>query len=774
MPTRVKVTPSTTTPTHSLSISDGSQSWGLILVDGPRSIQENSISPSTLLINSQGKRYGDFDPSMSHIEQMDWSGGRANENFTTDEARYFDSQNLWTTTPETTMPSLQWKYATGYRGQDAHQLSTVYNWRPLIGKHYSMLFVASTSYSADKAYVWIRRVGTPGDITVSIHDEGGGSTPGAVLKTISISAANVPDVLAGLQVFDWAGTVALTATTNYHISVHGADTDNAAAHWEVMCGTDLLASWGNTSADGTTWTNSPDQLYFRVVDTDTDRTWKFFLKAGVLYAVDIKASGASQLYSESGGVFTEVATTGLGTVTDAAVNNGVVYFAQGESTNIRKWSGAAFSDEGTSKATFLWSFYDGTAGSVLWRANTVAGTAANISRAPSGTYAGTLTFATAINVGDFTYPITGLVDYNNYLWVMKQDSLWQIVADKPTKLSVGLDDAPSPANGAASVAHGLFLIFSFLGSVERLYSTTLDDIGPGRGAGLPSGRQGYVSSMESVISTLFVAIDAGDAGTSSVLAFDGINYHEVWRAPKAGKRIRNIKWQPGTLTTRPRLWIECGGDIIYVTYPLNTFNPLRDSGIYFAPEGVLTSATFDMGASRLPKLYKDLTVISKNLDGVCKIALDYQMDDDIGTDTWITMGDFLLSPSDTQAIDEGKRYAMRFRYRLQTNDALLPPIIKATVLEGVARTPVKYQWVLRVKTSSIQSTFTGSPDHKPDALLTWLKEKAGNAEVLHMHSSIKAMDGKIVMAEPPTVMRDFSNSILKFWGGQVVIVLREA
>jgi hypothetical protein len=277
-----------------------------------------------------------------------------------------------------------------------------------------------------------------------------------------------------------------------------------------------------------------------------------------------------------------------------------------------------------------------------------------------------------------------------------------------------------------------------------------------------------------VISSLFVAIDAGDGGTSSVLSFDGINYHEVFRAPEVGKRIRSIKWQPGTLSVRPRLWIDCGGDIVYVTFPMNTFNPMRDNGIYFCPEGVLTSATFDMGASRLPKLFKDLTLISKNMDGVNKVALDYQIDDDIGTDTWIALGDFLLSPSDTLAIDEGKRYAIRFRYRLQTNNALVPPIVKATVLEGVSRTPVKYQWVLRIKTSSIQSTFSGSPDHKPDDLMAWIKEKAGNAEVLHMHSSLKSMDGKVVFAEPPSVMRDFANSVLKYWGGQLVIVLREA
>ena len=100
--------------------------------------------------------------------------------------------------------------------------------------------------------------------------------------------------------------------------------------------------------------------------------------------------------------------------------------------------------------------------------------------------------------------------------------------------------------------------------------------------------------------------------------------------------------------------------------------------------------------------------------------------------------------------------------------------MKASVLEGIARTPVKYQWVMRVKASSIQSTFSGAPDHNPDRLLAWLKEKAGNAEVLHMHSPLKALDGRIVMAEPPNTARDFYNSVLKFWGGQVVIVLREA
>jgi hypothetical protein len=277
-----------------------------------------------------------------------------------------------------------------------------------------------------------------------------------------------------------------------------------------------------------------------------------------------------------------------------------------------------------------------------------------------------------------------------------------------------------------------------------------------------------------VISTLFVAVDAGASGTSSVLAFDGINYHEVFRAPEAGMRIRQVKWQHGTATERPKLWISCGSDIIYMTFPLNTFNPMRDPGIYYAPEGVLITSSFDMGAARLPKLYKDITAITKNLNGICKIAVDYQVDENIGSDAWIALGSHMLSPSDTLAIDEGKRYSIRLRYRFQTNDALLPPIMKAGILEGVARTQVKYQWVLRIKTSSIQSTFSGVSDHNPDRLLSWLKEKAGNAEVLHLHSTLKAMDGKVVFAEPPSVIRDFSNSLLKFWGGHIVIVLREA
>jgi hypothetical protein len=96
------------------------------------------------------------------------------------------------------------------------------------------------------------------------------------------------------------------------------------------------------------------------------------------------------------------------------------------------------------------------------------------------------------------------------------------------------------------------------------------------------------------------------------------------------------------------------------------------------------------------------------------------------------------------------------------------------VLEGFARTPVKYQWNLRIKTSGTQRDKSGvGYDHDPDDLTTWLKEAATSSKRIYMRSIWEQLDGRYVVVEPPSVLRKFSNDILSFWGGVLEVSLRE-
>ena len=299
-------------------------------------------------------------------------------------------------------------------------------------------------------------------------------------------------------------------------------------------------------------------------------------------------------------------------------------------------------------------------------------------------------------------------------------------------------------------------------------------VGPDKDEGLPALRRGRISALGFHPNGLFAAIDAGEEGISSVLVrTDPSGWHEVFRAPRLGQRIRAFHWQdnPGTF---PRLWIDLGEDIVYQDWPRHTFNPLQDDGVNYQHECSLTMADVDMGAIRLPKYIKELSLLSENLQSQVNVAVDYQLDQDIGSDRWMNAGTAYRSPEDVIAIHNGSVRKVRTRMRLYTERANTPPILLASVLEGFARTPLKYQWNMRIKIADTQQNLASMEViQDPDDFLNWLKNVAGNARKVLMRSIWKQLDGKYVIVEPPSTLREYTNNMLGFWGGSFVITLRE-
>ena len=135
-----------------------------------------------------------------------------------------------------------------------------------------------------------------------------------------------------------------------------------------------------------------------------------------------------------------------------------------------------------------------------------------------------------------------------------------------------------------------------------------------RSIGLPDGREGVHADGDAYIKTPFFAIDAGASGTSSVLSFDGVGWHEILRSREAGARVRFVRVQP-CQETRNRLWIQMGGDLVYQEMPLKKSSPTLDSGARYMWEAVVESGAIDMGtASSMQKLIKNLTATIKNLN----------------------------------------------------------------------------------------------------------------------------------------------------------------
>jgi hypothetical protein len=245
-------------------------------------------------------------------------------------------------------------------------------------------------------------------------------------------------------------------------------------------------------------------------------------------------------------------------ITDVLSLWGILYLAQGEKDNILRvreynnagtwtdfWgsnSAAAVSVyDGTNKALFLGKTYDPVNENYVWRARNEnpaewTGTdQTSVSKADDVNWGTSLTFGNPIPVGSRDYLITGLTIYNGKLWIGKENSIWYIdfdgTYDRAYPLQIGLEAMSDPDNCKAMIAKDLFLFFNWANSVERMYGSTLDDVGPWRGAGLPDRARGPIVSLVPVIGWMFATVDGYDSEQSSVLLYNERGWHTLFRAP---------------------------------------------------------------------------------------------------------------------------------------------------------------------------------------------------------------------------------------------------
>jgi hypothetical protein len=858
----IRVYPGAKNPSHEISLSDGVRRWGLRLDGGPGAIQEVPMTASTLQFSGGGTKFGDWEPGMSHIEQRTWEGGRGQEDYVDDPTRFFDSMNAWTMNSGKLFPAPQWKFASGLR-ESYHHLPGDMDWQPLIGNRRWLavsFVVGDQSFNLDKVYLWLRRAGSPGELSVSIFADDSGE-PGFMVSegAASIGSDTISDVVSNLAGFDLSACGSLSANTRYHLVIAGPQEDNAANHWEI--GIDTSADGALASAAGSSWESIDSCPYYRAVEADIRRKWHLFLFKQGLYAVDQcedqrparlylngdrgAASGASSssltdssktwetdqwvgawvTISEGTGVDQRVRILGnsnntlvvagwdispvLGSeyvifntphwqeitptsgdsfslaVTDTAILNDEVLFAQGLTEYIlrMRWNSAAvppaheFVFDGSLKADLLMPGMDADNQQIIWRVKT---SKSRVSKALVTNWNVVHSFEADIDVGFKSEPINNIFDYNGSLYVFKTDGRYRINPDGSVEKSLGeISFIPSSNNGEALVSQGLFVYFSWGGfSLQRLYdsgySCELSSIGPDQNGGLPKGRRGKISALAGHPSGVIAAVDAGRENYSSVLMRPEGNFgwHELFRAWERGAQVNNLFWQQ-IGECRPRLWISVGGELVYQEWPQGG-SPLDDPEIDYQHEAVLITSTIDMGSARLPKFFKEFNTIAQNLAGGVKIELDYQVDEDVGSENWIWAGSYASCRKEALPIRQGNVHKIRLRMRLQTNQSKVPPVVEATILEGFARTPLKYQWNLRVKIGDCQPDLSGSGlGINPDDLLSWLKEAASTARAIEMRSIWEQLDGKLVIIEPPSLLRSFTNNLLGYWGGAINLTLRE-
>ena len=290
----ITVAPGNARNTHHVKLTRSGTSVGLILCDSGAKPDESAIHmdpyPSQAIQMFTGEqKFTDKVPPYKPLAQMDWSGGMGSEYFEDDQTRFYHAYNANTTKRGRVMLGGLPTYATGYRGQDMFMpgnevgVNTLYSWGALYGttQYRATKFTASSSYTANKIEVIIRRVGTPSAAaTVRVYNNNAG-VPGSILFEGHITTSMVVDILSELMATDsLAGTMTITSGVIYWVAVCGGGSDTAANHWEVA--TDGMAD-GKSSADlGVSWSTDA-ALYFRVTDADSPFIALFHEYKGQLY-----------------------------------------------------------------------------------------------------------------------------------------------------------------------------------------------------------------------------------------------------------------------------------------------------------------------------------------------------------------------------------------------------------------------------------------------------------------------------------------------------------
>ena len=460
-------------------------------------------------------------------------------------------------------------------------------------------------------------------------------------------------------------------------------------------------------------------------------------------------------------------------VTDVMVNTkGIVYFAMGEGVNIRRMR--AFNDSGT------WKDFDVAAdcqaddgtnqADFLIEAELQAKVYKILNRDTSMdndvTYAtsdpkdwGTnLDFGTtAKRFGSKYKRATGRVIYQDSLG---SEAVWMGKTDKPYIATQSTGVYPFPFNEMgmvqnrhnfkASLKHGFYLYFSLgeEGRIQRWYDGTLDDMGPSQGEGLPENRRGPVVSLLGYPGTIVCAVDAGDAGYSSVLEE---RWHELYRAPK-GERIKAIHHQhiPGEID---RLWVWQGNDIVWIpSLPLS--NELENSAYRFAHEAAIELSRMHANLLDTVKLVKYLKVASDRLGEDTWIEADYRVDDE---SEWHTLDEkYTQSPIERKLL--GSKFGvagtrLMLRLRLYTKDVNASPVLSAAILEAVSRIGQKdlYQFTVLIEDDqkdmqgNLESEYS-TAEEKLKLLRGWSGENSDS--ILWMRHIDPALDGLSVFLEP--------------------------
>jgi hypothetical protein len=434
-------------------------------------------------------------------------------------------------------------------------------------------------------------------------------------------------------------------------------------------------------------------------------------------------------------------------VSSVAVTGEIVYLAHRTLAAMTRyrWTNASGHQSATdaSQGDELLLFRDADNDPALWR-----GLANQISNAPLQAWGTNLTFGTAMDVGTADSRITALTVYDDMLYVGKEDGLWAVQEDVPRRIPLDFGSMAGPENCRGMVSWNLHLAFPLRQSLERMYSNQVDDFGPNLGEGLPEGRQGNIACILPLPGLLIVAVDAGAAGTSCVLAYNSLGWHEMARAEIEGARITALGYDTLADGLGRLYWGE-GATLRWLMMSGANFDRTRDATATYAATGEIITGWLGTEMMDIEKCWHELAVFIE-LNGAT-LAASYQLDDEDAT--WVSVSPDAGDP--VRRFDLGDVVGTKLRLKLTLTRATADtttPVVEAFSVEAVGRVTPRFAYSTHVLLENQVVTLNGKPVARGvESVIGILDGWASSPQPLTMRHVLAEYDNRSVFVEPVDV-----------------------
>lgn len=279
---------------YDVELFDGSKRIGLH-VSGD--MARNPVRASTLKTTSGNQSYSDMEPPYTAIAQDTFTGGRGALQYEKDVTRYRDGLRANTERDGGVILAGREQYAKAIRSGAWYLPGGMKMVDLLETKQYlGNKITPDDDIDVVKIGMWVKKVGTPNDLTMAIYSHNVGGRPFASLATGTISADDVDDVISEFVLVE-IGTESLTGSTSYWAVVYGDDDDDAENHWQVGVKNESGTTLKNRTGYYLNWSSVDVDLYFQFQEeAETVKSFWFEYKKGWYVLTQPVSGGAPQLF----------------------------------------------------------------------------------------------------------------------------------------------------------------------------------------------------------------------------------------------------------------------------------------------------------------------------------------------------------------------------------------------------------------------------------------------------------------------------------------------